>query len=84
MPPAVPNLDALTALASTSLDGTPLVFSGEEFSQIESLLVGALSDIGALRQRCFQSIHTRSLCPAFSCLPLFVIGHLVEPLRCSA
>ena len=37
----------LNAFASTGPDGTPLVVTGDQFDQIESLLVGALQDIGA-------------------------------------
>ena len=39
-------LDNLEALASVGMDGTPLVFSGAEFDEIEDLLVNALFDIG--------------------------------------
>ena len=39
---------SLQAFASKDASGKSLVFSGEEFDQIEILLVGALQDIGEL------------------------------------
>ena len=40
------DIDSLNSFASVGPDGAPLVFTGDQFDQIETLLVGALQDIG--------------------------------------
>lgn len=56
------NINNLEALASTDEDGDPLVFSGEMFDQIESLLMDAIHDIGTLPEVTIDlSLTTRGL-----------------------
>ena len=69
------DINALNALASTDSDGNPLVFSGDEFDQIESLLVGALKDIGSFsRELLFPNKNPRICIRALKYL---------EPTPCS-